>query len=449
MAKAVYKSNGGRIGGRVGTCKITDEGAMSLWIHAPDEPENGHWSEIELKADTPEPPTQPPVPPEPPVEPPEEPEPPTPPEPPVTPPEPPTVPPQPVPGTANVNGRAELMQALDNANPGDVLKLAPGNYGVLDNARAYGGEVIMQSADPANPAVFNEALMRNGRNLTMDGLKFKFNHTGQHQEYPPFGFYDCNNYTLRNSDIEGDIAGSQGAVGVGLRTQGCTGFNIQRNKIHKFLRAIYMFYCTDTLVELNEVFAIRSDGFNPVGADRCDITRNYLHDFGGVAGNQDHRDMIQIVGAGGAASRDVNIDDNLFVQDADPNDNVSGSWTQTIWAGGDGRNGTANHRYIGIRRNIIINSHLWGIGMNEVEELSVVDNLMAEYPRVDPNYPGIETPTILVSCEQPNVSGNKAPRITVNGSNVDGQNGNEAVDLDHAALFAQAKQDSRFAHFFG
>jgi hypothetical protein len=168
-----------------------------------------------------------------------------------------------------------------------------------------------------------------------------------------------------------------------------------------------------------------------------------------VAGNQDHRDMIQIIGSGSAASRDLDIFDNLFDQDEDPNDNVDGSWTQTLWAGGDGRNGTANHRRIRIRRNTIINSHLWGIGMNEVEELEVSDNLMSGYPRVDPNFPGIEIPTILVSCEQPDVRGNQAPKITVNGQNVAGQNGNMAVDLDHTALRAQAQSDPRFAHFFG
>ena len=69
---------------------------------------------------------------------------------------------------------------------------------------------------------------------------------------------------------------------------------------------------------------IRSDGINLGRVQNVLLEHNYIHDFGGLAGSKDHRDMIQIQRSSGDGSSNITIRDNVM-------DMGAGDYTQGIW----------------------------------------------------------------------------------------------------------------------
>ncbi len=67
----------------------------------------------------------------------------------------------------------QLMEALQNAHPGDVIKLAAGTYpAVLLNNIQFSSAVTIVSADPAHPAVFTDLNVSNSSGLNFQGVTF-------------------------------------------------------------------------------------------------------------------------------------------------------------------------------------------------------------------------------------------------------------------------------------
>ena len=225
---------------------------------------------------------------------------------------------------------------------------------------------------------------------------------------------------------------------------------VEKCKVHKWTRGIYVTGGSNGVIRLNEVTDIRSDGINPHQVTNMLIELNYIHDFGGVSGNADHRDMLQVIGAGGAVSKSLTIRKNVFYQGTKYNANDS--WTQTIWFGGDGRTGSQNHKDIIVKDNYIINSHLWGIGAFGIDNMTVSGNIIGKFPRVDPTYPNaIETPRISVNVNNPDVKDNIVPSgkvssVDVNGGNMSNLNGNLISNLTPEEILNMIRTDSELAY---
>jgi hypothetical protein len=441
----VYKSNGGRIGGRLGICRISDDGKMELWIHDPSHPENGHWSEIELKVDEaaePEPAPEPTPDPDPTPEPEPTPDPGTVPAP---------VPPSPT--TPNVHDAAELTQALNTAQAGDVIVLAPGDYGPLHAKNLkFSGEVMVRSADPSNKARFQGIFADNCDNITFDGLHSKYTYGGEYEWYEANRLSGGSNLKMFNSDLEGDKNGGSGFWATALRVIDVDGVHLEKNQFRKHTRGTYITRGKDGVVRLNEIHDIRSDGINPHEVDNLLVELNYIHDFGGVSGNSDHRDAIQIIGAGGAVCPLITLRKNLIFQGYRyaANDSVS----QSIWIGGDGRSASQKHGHVRIIDNLICNSHIWGIGAFGVAQMEIVGNTLAKFPRVPPAHQGIEIPRISVNADVADIRNNVAPAAKVpsvdwNGADLSNQNGNKVKDLTPAEVMAMAQADPELAYHFG
>ena len=97
--------------------------------------------------------------------------------------------------------------------------------------------------------------------------------------------------------------------------------------------------------------------------------------------------MIQIMRVTPSGSTDIVIRDNIF-------DMGRGDFTQTIWAGGDGKDlGDRNmrHRNILIENNMIYNGHIHGISIYGADNISVRKNSVIEVPG------GHSTPVINIS----------------------------------------------------
>ncbi len=148
----------------------------------------------------------------------------------------------------------------------------------------------------------------------------------------------------------------------------------------------------------NDIHSIRSDGINLGRVQNVLLEHNYIHDFGGLAGSKDHRDMIQIQRSSGDASSNVTIRDNVM-------DMGAGDYTQGIWAGGDKANRadpTNWHQNIVIEGNVMYNAHTNGIAIHVTDGLIIKDNTLLAVPRAITG--GITIPKIIVSSDSANVT---------------------------------------------
>lgn len=431
-----HKSNGAEIADGIDTIRVRTRPDGSKEITVLTGGENFSEIEAELVADAPAPTPDPqptPTPDPDPV------------------PTPAPVPPSPT--TPNVHDAAELTQALNTAQTGDAIVLAPGDYGPLHAKNLkFSGEVVVRSADPHNKARFSGIFADNCDNITFDGLHSKYTYNGEFEWHEANRLSGGSNLKMVNSDLEGDQNGTSGFWATALRVVDVDGLLIEKTQMHKHTRGTYITRGKDGVVRLNEIHDIRSDGINPHEVDNLLVELNYIHDFGGVAGNGDHRDAIQIIGAGGAVCPLITLRKNLIFQGYryDANDSVS----QSVWFGGDGRTGSQKHGLVRIIGNLICNSHIWGIGAFGVAQLEIVGNTLAKFPRVPPAHPGIEIPRINVNADVADIRNNvvpaaKVPSVVWNGADLSNQNGNQVKDLTPAEIMAMAMADPELAHFFG
>ncbi|MFO8109804.1 MAG: hypothetical protein R6U17_04705, partial [Thermoplasmata archaeon] len=106
----------------------------------------------------------------------------------------------------SVSSTAELKAALNNASGGDVIELAAGDYGNFSMRRTnYDSEVIVRSADPDDPGVFNSINVTSSSNLTFDSIFIDFTPTESTVEWASAfrAVQGVSSITLRNSKVEG------------------------------------------------------------------------------------------------------------------------------------------------------------------------------------------------------------------------------------------------------
>jgi Ca2+-binding RTX toxin-like protein len=311
-----------------------------------------------------------------------------------------------------VSSSGELKSALANAQSGDTIKLAAGNYGDLYLAASatsdvnFPAGVTITSADAGNPAVFSGMNLRGVANLTIDGVVFDYEFAaGDPIFLHPFSVSDSRNITIRNSTFDGDVA--QGvsasdngyASGVGLSVRGSTNVRLENNEVSQFHRGIIVLESADIAVVGNDIHGIRSDGMNFAEVDGVLIERNHLHDFVASAGSTDHRDMIQFWTNGtDQPSRDIIIRSNFL-------DIGQGDYTQSIFMRNDQVDqGLAGielfYQNVLIENNVIINGHLHGIVVGETNGLMIRNNsvLHADGSAVDGPDSGVEIPQISVAA---------------------------------------------------
>jgi parallel beta-helix repeat protein len=288
--------------------------------------------------------------------------------------------------TIRVTNATELMQALAAAQGGETIVLAAGNYGdvVLRSTAQtnleFGTPVTIISADPDDPAVFSGMDVYGAKNLTIDAVVFDYTFaTGDKIFDRPFHFATCENLTVRNSRIDGDVAKGISEVedgfafGMGVVVRDSAGVTFENNEISNFWRGLTVQNCHDILVRGNDVHSMRSDGMNFIDVQRITIEENHIHDFRGMDNWIDHRDFIQFWTNGTSqASTDIVIRGNIL-------DIGEGDFTQSIFMRNEevdlGRAGAEMfYRNVLIEGNVIINGHSHGITVGETAGLTIRNN---------------------------------------------------------------------------
>lgn len=282
--------------------------------------------------------------------------------------------------------REQLLAALSEGVGGDILILAPGDYGELD-LRGTQNTVpaVIRSADSNNPAVISNLYARSFKDLLLEDLHFRYRfNPDDPQNIRPFQFFDCSDLVIRSSQFEGDEAQgiSQTAdgrgYGIGLSVRGCFNTTLHELHISRFYRGIVLSESETIRVTKNELTDLRMDGINVAQVADIEISENYIHSFNRSTDPADHADMIQFwTGSTEWPSEKIIIRDNIL-------NAGRGLYTQSIFMRNeradkvDGADRSLYYKDILIENNLIINAHAHGITVGETIGLEIRRNTLLQ-----------------------------------------------------------------------
>jgi nitrous oxidase accessory protein NosD len=290
----------------------------------------------------------------------------------------------------NVSGIAGFRAALVAAKPGDILRLAPGEYGDLalngdDTPELkFSGKVTITAKDPNRKPRFQRTALTSVSNITLSDVLIDYEY--QPETEPKFRYItitNSNNVTIRDSIIDGDntrdtqtVADGYG-TGIALGVNNSSGVTIQNNKIFTWHRGAVFARSHDITVADNDFYDLRSDGIDFAGVTNVVVSGNHFHDFRRSPESKDHPDMIQFWTRGtNLQTVNVTISDNYL-------DAGKGDATQSIFMRNEevdtGRAGLEMYyKNVRIEGNLIRNGHLHGITLGEVDGLTIANNTLMQ-----------------------------------------------------------------------
>ena len=326
----------------------------------------------------------------------------------------PTPTPDPVPSpSADVTDRAGLLAVI--GTPG-TYRLAGGSYGAISG---ISDGVTLKSADPANPAVFDQITADGTSNVTLDGLTVA--HPGSDT-----AIWAANSVGLivTNCHISGD------SQTFGIRALDCDGLAVT-NCTFTGLQKGMLVRGSNILITGNDISEFRSDGMTVDDVDGIQISGNYIHDRK-AANTLDHGDYIQFMGQ----AHNCVVADNFIDQNA-------GDTAQSIYFGA----ATSPKSNLKISDNVVIGSQTHGVSTAGFQGGQVTGNRVAQVPATNGATGGVTVPKVNIKGAPDTMTGNVAPQVLLNGTRRPA--GNTEAMLDPAALRAEAQADPRWSHFFG
>ncbi len=256
---------------------------------------------------------------------------------------------------------AELNTALSNANAGDTIILASGNYGSVTITADFSDTVTIQSADLGG-AVFESLKLTGATNVTIDGV-----HVDGVGDGGAGGSFvkisdGSQGITLTNMEINGSVDGVYtGAYGV--HVDDSSDVTLNNNYIHDVKIGMLLNGSEDVSVVDNALDYLGNDGIKFAGIDGLLLEGNI--EYGNVfpeAG--DHVDFIQ---GQGADSTDIEIRNNILL--AGNVNNIQGISLFDV-----------NYTNVLIEGNVIYSGQTRGITVEFGDNVTVINNTVLNIP---------------------------------------------------------------------
>jgi len=209
-----------------------------------------------------------------------------------------------------VSTTAELTAALKHVLDGDTILMNPGTYSNIAIVNYYGGNVMITSADPSNPAVLTDMKVNGSSGLTFSNLEFYDN---QPSNLFSFYFSGDSNITLTNLSVHGlDNIGS-GEESSPLMIRSSTNFTVSDSEFYNAKYGMQILDNTNLTIDNNYFHDIRSDGIRGGGNSDVVISQNFFTNF--YPATDDHPDAIQFWTTNTTTSAsNIVIDGNLIVR---------------------------------------------------------------------------------------------------------------------------------------
>ena len=268
----------------------------------------------------------------------------------------------------SVGTTTDLIAAAKAAVSGDIIKLASGSYSsVLLKYINPTGNITITSADPLNPAVFNDLNLSNSSNITLSNVVF---------QTPANSLVWYNFQVLYSSNINLTqiLADGPGMTPIqdttGLIVRWSNGVHISDSEFRNLVNGIVFLDNTNISVADSYFHDMRRDGIDSGGNSKVAFTNNFFTNFHPNA--VDHPDAIQFWTANTTTvASDILVSGNVIVRGA------SGSPIQGIFIKDEV--GTLDYQGVTITNNLVLGGLYNGINLDGVGSGVVSGNQVLEF----------------------------------------------------------------------
>jgi hypothetical protein len=288
--------------------------------------------------------------------------------------------------TTIVSTTAQLLATLAGAQPGDVIKLAPGTYSNVSisgknvsQVQATPGaptRVFIESQDSNKPAVLTDLNVSVSTGLYFQDLTFSTATAPVSQYGPdatvPFKIYSSSQLTFTGIAVLGSSSENYTDDATGLLIENSNHVTIRSstfNYLHNGLDQVNNSWMT---VSANTFTNIDDDGIRGGGTSNITITGNSFASQHADATDQDHPDAIQFWTSNTTTSAsNISITDNIMTRG-------NGNAVQGIFI--SDQVGDLPYKNILIQGNTLT-GELWnGIYVEDTLSTQILDNTLISYP---------------------------------------------------------------------
>ena len=257
----------------------------------------------------------------------------------------------------------DLWTAVNAAQAGDTILMAPGNYSMVALANMNpSGMVTISSLDPTHPAVINSIGLSNDSNLTFSHVEV----TPKSASGYAVSIGSSTNIVLDTVNLHG-TAGST-TNGSAVLIQNSNQVTVQNSEIHSVGTGITYLNSDHVMLANNNLHDINVDAMHGGGTSDITITHNTFTNFAPAGG--DHPDAIQFWTTGTTtAAHDIVISDNTMTRG-------TGSTFQGVFMGADP---TLAFQNVTISGNAIVGGMYNGVALQYANNVKVEDNLVQGY----------------------------------------------------------------------
>ena len=213
------------------------------------------------------------------------------------------------PHVVTVSGSDGLMAALQGAQAGDTILLAPGTYSAIYiGGLHFDGAVTIQSADPAHQAVLNGITFDGSSGLALNNVDVAVNGSWA----KGVTVMSSANISMSGLTVHG-VTGVDEGVGVSVRNS--QGITVSSSDFTKVGSGIGFADSSNLTFAHNTFHDLETDGIFGGGSSHVVVDGNAFSDFHPMPG--DHPDAIQFfAGTGGVHGSDITVSNNVITRGA-------------------------------------------------------------------------------------------------------------------------------------
>ena len=268
----------------------------------------------------------------------------------------------------SVSTTTGLIAAAKAAVSGDIIKLASGSYSsVLLKYINPTGNITITSADPLNPAVFNDLNLGNSSNITLSNVVFQT--PANSMVWYNFQVLYSSNINL--TEILADGPGMNPIQDTtGLIVRWSNGVHISNSEFRNLVNGVVFLDNTNISVADSYFHDMRRDGIDSGGNSKVAFTNNFFTNFHPNAA--DHPDAIQFWTANTTTvASDILVSGNVIVRGA------TGSPIQGIFIKDEV--GTLDYQGVTITNNLVLGGLYNGMNLDGIASGVVSGNQVLEF----------------------------------------------------------------------
>lgn len=274
----------------------------------------------------------------------------------------------------------ELLTALGTATGGETIYLRSGNYGDISLSNLHFTSMVTIASEDSLGATFTGMIINSSDNLRLDNVEVENILNPDEPDWTiAVSINGSSNIEIINSDLHGSIDGNYNNDGFILNVKDSSNLLLSNNSFHDANKAALIYTSDGVQILNNDIYDIRSDGFDFIGVVNLNIIGNDFINFHPASG--DHADAIQFWNNGSpVSSGNVTITNNTFLQG-------SGDEFQSIFISDHA--GLPYYNFT-ISENVIYNGSPHGITAFAGTDFIITNNTLLKSPT------GQHVPVILI-----------------------------------------------------